>query len=173
MSIYYPDYHTKMLMTSLYPDIADRAIKLYTAMQDKHGVTMRCTETVRSVERQKTLFAQGRTEPGPIVTWSKPGYSMHNYFCAFDSCFDGRDPYLDILAREDAVKAAQLWNNFGQECRNIGLTWGGDFQDEKKDRPHAQLTYGLKLSELQKLFQEGGNSAIFSKFDELRKLNKI
>jgi peptidoglycan LD-endopeptidase CwlK len=36
------------------------------------------TCTYRSNEEQARLYAQGRTRPGKIVTWAKPGRSLHN-----------------------------------------------------------------------------------------------
>lgn len=50
----------------------------------KAGFDMHPFETYRSVARQFNLYSQGRTTPGPIVTYSKPGDSWHHYGVAMD-----------------------------------------------------------------------------------------
>lgn len=111
---------------------------------------------------QAEIYSQGRTQPGPIVTYSKPGESFHNFGCAADSCFFGEDPYLEKYPRSDFY-----WLEFGRHCRAFGLKWGGDFP-HPKDRPHAELTYGLTLEEIRKVCSEGGLMAVFLKFDNTR-----
>jgi peptidoglycan L-alanyl-D-glutamate endopeptidase CwlK len=160
-----------VLLDTVFPDVKERALKVYAEMKTMHGVTMRCTEGVRLIDRQTELYAQGRTKPGPIVTWSEPGNSMHGFFCAFDSCFAGSDPYLEILHKNDPAAAKALWEAFGTACEKYGLAWGGRWSDEKLDRPHAQMTYGHKLSELQQLYKRGGREALFVAFEN--RLNKL
>lgn len=45
----------------------------------------------RSAERQAALYAQGRTEPGPIVTWTPESWHQTGY--AVDLAFSGEDPW--------------------------------------------------------------------------------
>lgn len=45
---------------------------------------VRFTQTLRSSAKQTALYAQGRTTPGPIVTWAEGGRSYHNYGLAVD-----------------------------------------------------------------------------------------
>ncbi|MBI2406720.1 MAG: hypothetical protein HYV19_00265 [Gemmatimonadetes bacterium] len=44
--------------------------RVITRLRDE-GYDVRVNETVRSQARQETLYAQGRTAPGPIVTWTR------------------------------------------------------------------------------------------------------
>lgn len=153
----------------LYPGLKERAIRVYQDMFRVYGVRMRCTSGYRSLVEQSALYAQGRTQPGPIVSWAKPGKSMHNYALAFDSCFAGNDPYLEYMHKGNPDKAKELWEGFGSLCEAHGLQWGGRWLDERQDRPHAQRTYGLNLPQIMALYAEGGMRALTKRLDELAK----
>jgi peptidoglycan L-alanyl-D-glutamate endopeptidase CwlK len=72
------------------------------------GVPVRIGEVRRSAERQRQLFAQGRTRPGPVVTWTL--HSKHIRGRAFDFDFISA---LDA-ADEDAWDfAAEVGERFG------------------------------------------------------------
>lgn len=62
------------------------------------GLIIKIGETLRTVAEQDALYAQGRTEPGNIVT-NAPGYSYssyHQWGTAFDFFRnDGRGAYYD------------------------------------------------------------------------------
>lgn len=102
----------------------------------------------RSNEEQAALYAQGRTTPGPIVTWAKPGESKHN-----------TSPSLavDVAPFFNEIKGLD-WNDEAAFARLAGfiqgvaatkgikVRWGGDFdsdgrtKDERKtDFPHLEL----------------------------------
>lgn len=84
------------------------------------------TEGKRSLARQLWLYAQGRTRPGKVVTWTMK--SKHLDGLAVDIAFGGgQDPYsIDEAA----------WNYYGHLCRQYGLIWGGDWK--VKDKPHCE-----------------------------------
>ena len=48
------------------------------------GIDVLITSTLRDVEAQNALYAQGRTAPGKIVTNARGGDSWHNWGCAID-----------------------------------------------------------------------------------------
>jgi peptidoglycan LD-endopeptidase CwlK len=145
----------------LYPDLAVRARRVFIDVERLLGVKLRVTETLRSFEKQAALYAKGRTEPGPIVTNARPGYSFHAYGLAFDTCFDGADPYLEKFGRD----VAKLhWSEFGRIAEAHGLVWGGNFK-AIPDRPHCQLTYGLSINECTELYRQGGVPAVWKWID--------
>lgn len=82
------------------------------------GLPVRITETLRSQERQRELFAQGRTRPGPVVTWTLN--SLHLGGRAFDFTLVGAPEY------DDDPEAWELAGAIGEE---LGLRWGGSFGD--------------------------------------------
>jgi peptidoglycan L-alanyl-D-glutamate endopeptidase CwlK len=172
------DPTSKAKFSELYPDFSARVLRVYEAMFSIHQISLRMTEGIRTFERQAELYAEGRTTPGPhatpehplgqAVTNALPGYSEHHYGIAADSCFSGNDPYLEEMTRDDPAHAEFLWQEFGRLCREQGLTWGGDFKS-LVDRPHAELVYGgLPLSELCKLYQQGGLASVWARFDQIR-----
>ena len=103
----------------------------------KAGLHPTVTSTLRTMQEQADIYAIGRTKPGSILTYTKAGYSMHNYGLAYDLSFPTNAEY---------TKAAAIG-------KRLGLTWGGDFIVGGKpfvDRPHFQWTGGLSTTDLLK-----------------------
>ena len=70
----------------LAPAVKDRAeCALFACNQA--GYKLRIFEAFRSPERQNSLYAQGRTKPGKIVTNAKAWQSWHQYGVAVDVAF--------------------------------------------------------------------------------------
>lgn len=115
-------------------------------------VKVKVTSSYRDAEYQDTLYAQGRTAPGKIVTNARGGDSIHQYRCAFDIA-------LDINGK--ITWDRQYYKKLGQIGKKVGLVWGGDWDgdgiEDKNDWDlcHFQFTGGLTLAEL----QAGGNVA--------------
>lgn len=137
---------------------------MYQDMYSLHGKVMKAISGLRSMEDQGALYARGRTSPGSIVTRSRPGDSLHNFGCALDSCFAGADPFLDKL---DEAEFTYYWGEFGRFSEAQGLSWGGRW-DKITDRPHVQITYGLRLMEIQELYKKGGLKEVWSELDKRR-----
>lgn len=90
--------------------------------------------TLRGEAEQAELYAQGRTKPGAIVTWAKPGQSLHQIGAALDlvplrggKCVWGRDG-------ADGV----LWQAVGAIGEQAGLEWAGRWPERKREYPHFQ-----------------------------------
>jgi peptidoglycan LD-endopeptidase CwlK len=104
------------------------------------GILVLITQGLRTNEQQAEIYAQGRTKPGNIVSYAKPGYSYHNYGLAVDYCL------LD--ANGKAVWAVtDQWSQVAQIAKSLGFEWGGDWTDFK-DYPHLQMTFGLSIRQL-------------------------
>lgn len=84
------------------------------------------TETYRSPERQKYLYAQGRTRPGLIVTWTLN--SNHSSRLAWDIACSSPLALYDILTL----------TKVGAIARKLGIEWGGDWKNNI-DRPHFEV----------------------------------
>jgi peptidoglycan L-alanyl-D-glutamate endopeptidase CwlK len=103
------------------------------------------TCTLRDGEYQAKIYAQGRTEPGAIVTNAKPGQSMHEYKCAMD---------FAIEMNGKITWERKYYDVAGQIAIDEGLTWGGDWNAngvmDKADWDccHVQWTGGLSLQQL-------------------------
>ena len=93
------------------------------------------TEGVRTPERQRALYAQGRTAPGPKVTWTlNSNHFIHadGYGHAVDLC-----PYpvdWSDVKKFNAIAAAMME---AAELEGVALTWGGSWSPP--DRPHFQI----------------------------------
>jgi len=89
-------------------DFARRLTRVAERMRSGYGRTLEVIEGVRSQVRQDALFNQGRTDPGPVVTWTTE--SMHTIGRAADVYVDGAPvtPESAILlariAREEGLR---------------------------------------------------------------------
>ncbi|MDP3869208.1 M15 family metallopeptidase [Phenylobacterium sp.] len=112
--------------------VVKRAITLST-------VDFMVVEGVRSAARQKQLYAQGRTVPGKVVTWTLK--SKHIDGLAVDllpAPYDWKDPKgFDAVNRAMMRAAGEL---------GVGLRWGGNWDGDDKprekgetDSPHWEL----------------------------------
>ena len=102
----------------------------------KQGLNVLVTETLRTLEEQEALYAQGRTKPGNIVTNARGYQSPHAWGVAFDFCrnekgkeYDNTDGFFDKVGRI----AETMFNN-----TEYDLFWGGDFKTFV-DKPHVEM----------------------------------
>lgn len=109
-----------------------------------NGITWKITETRRTAARQRQLYNQGRSTPGPIVTYRDgvKKLSNHQYGLAFDLapfkvvggkevlCYDDPKVNWDYVAhciRAEGLISGRDWNN------------NGSSKDERfLDSPHAE-----------------------------------
>jgi len=92
---------------------------------------------LRTVEMQNTLYAQGRTAPGNIVT-NVDGHDLSKathcpqedgFGHAVDFAFKGPIPW----------DGKHPWKAFGENAKALGLKWGGDWKTMKGDFGHVEL----------------------------------
>ncbi len=74
-------------VADLDPAFRERLDRVMERMQREFGHDVTVVETVRSQARQNALYAQGRTAPGPVVTWTRT--SKHAQGRAADLMVDG------------------------------------------------------------------------------------
>lgn len=101
------------------------------------GYQITITQTLRTIEEQDALYAQGRTKPGNIVTKAKGGYSLHNFGIAFDIC--------PIINGKAAWDDTALFKKIGEVGVSLGLEWGGTWANFP-DLPHFQYLAGHSLA---------------------------
>lgn len=153
----------------VFPDLALRWKAIRIVMWDRHELQIRVTSGYRSYEAQLDLYSRGRkqhpsgewyvAEKKKVVTNAQAGESYHNFGLALDSCFMGDDPFL-----EKRKNGAELWNIFGSVCKELELTWGGEWK-KFPDRPHVEMTYGLSLANARTLHKQKGIQGIFAYCD--------
>ncbi len=96
---------------ALAPEFRLRLDRVIDRMRDEFGHDVQLVETVRSSERQDHLFAQGRTRPGPVVTWTTD--SAHLSGEAADVIVDGKWHNPQGYARLHAIAAEEGLRTLG------------------------------------------------------------
>ena len=71
----------------LNPDFQQRLGRVVERMRSEYGMELEVIEGFREQARQDDLWAQGRSRPGPVVTWTKQ--SRHTVGAAADLKIDG------------------------------------------------------------------------------------
>jgi len=100
------------------------------------------TEGVRTLERQKELYAQGRTKPGKMITWTLK--SKHIDGKAVDVCpyVNKTIPWNDTIAFVDlGIEMLDVAHKKGISIR-WGYDWDGDeslMEAGESDGPHFEL----------------------------------
>ena len=103
----------------LKPKVQELAEKLISECKNL-GRQIIVTQTLRTIEEQDALYAQGRTRPGNIVTKAKGGYSLHNFGVAFDIC-----PVVNGKAEwNDNALFKKKWRNRDENWFRMGRNMG-------------------------------------------------
>lgn len=119
-------------LNDLHPYVKVLAEKLIAECK-KQGLSPTLTSTLRTMDGQANIYAQGRTKPGKIISHAKPGHSYHNYGLAVD---------LSFPKHADYAKAGEIG-------KKLGFRWGGDFK-VFSDLPHFEWSGDLKIADLLK-----------------------
>lgn len=136
------DKRSETTIATLLPEVQPIARSLVQKAASV-GITIKIISGLRTYAEQDSLYAQGRTTPGPVVTQARGGQSNHNFGIAFDvGVFEG-NKYLPGSPKYKAVGALGT---------DLGLEWGGNWKT-LVDQPHFQLRphWAQDLSEKQML----------------------
>ena len=120
--------------------VVKEKVKKFVALCKGEGIELLITSTYRDIESQNALYAQGRTEPGRVVTNAKGGQSFHNYRCAVDVV-----PLVN--GKPDWDGTHPIWVKIGNYGKLAGLEWAGEWT-RFKELAHFQYTGGLTLADL-------------------------
>lgn len=107
-------------------DTAQKACNLFLSRCTDIGLKVRIAETYRSQERQNELYAQGRTTPGNIVTWTKN--SRHTSRRAWDIC-------QNVKGKEYSDR--NFFKACGAVAKELDISWGGNWKTP--DMPHFEI----------------------------------
>lgn len=114
----------------LHPELKEKVERVIQRMEVEHGLHVRLVEGYRSPERQLHLYAQGRTRPGPVVTWTEE--SRHQEGRAADLKVEGvvagLEGYVTLqrIAREEGLKTLGMKDPGHVELAGGSRTWQGD-----------------------------------------------
>lgn len=122
------DSRSEQNIATLLPEVRPLA-RVLVQKAAQVGIRIKIISGLRTYAEQDALYAQGRTQPGRIVTRARAGYSNHNFGMAFDvGVFEGSS-YVEDSPKYKAVGALGA---------DLGLEWGGNWKD-LVDQPHFQL----------------------------------
>jgi len=139
----------------IHPRVRDEAFDIYDEICAALLGRSKCrfSYTLRTFAEQESIYAQGRTKPGKIVTNAKPGLSYHNYGLAIDIVLivDSKASWdivkdFDGDGKSDWQEVVKIFKQFGWEA---GIDW------KFSDAPHFQKTLGYSVRQLLALHQAG------------------
>lgn len=125
-------------------------VKVMKAAITDSPVDFTITEGLRDTERQKSLYAQGRTRPGIKVTNVDGVKRLSNHQDEADGKKDGLGQAVDLypffsgqvqVHHKDTIKNLKLIaDHIKATAKKLGIriTWGGDWKSPY-DPPHFQL----------------------------------
>jgi hypothetical protein len=123
-------------LATLHPLVRDTFTRFIVSAETELNITLRVTHALRTIAEQNALYAQGRTTKGNIVTNAKGGQSFHNFGLAID--------VVELTGK------TVNWNFDYRKLKPIadgmGIEWGGTWKFV--DKPHFQITFGYKTSQL-------------------------
>lgn len=112
----------------LKPELQD-IIDIFMAKCKLKKLPVLITQTLRTKAEQTEIYAQGRTTPGPIVSWVKYPNSAHCWGIAFDITKNVPGHLYDDPS---------FFSSCAAIAKSLGLRWGGDWK-KKVDSPHFEL----------------------------------
>lgn len=127
-------------LVGVHPDLV-RVVRTAISLTTQDFMVL---EGVRTKARQLELYAQGRTRPGPVVTWVK----VSNHFAQADGYGRAVDlvPFpvdWGTLSKFDAVAKAMF---AAAQAEGVAIRWGADWDKDGKprekgesDSPHFEL----------------------------------
>ena len=115
----------------LFPEFAE-ICKLLKTKAEELGHPVLYNEGLRSARRQNELYAQGRTEAGPIVTNAHGLESYHQYGLAMDFRLSAGGLY---------VPEGNFWEQLGAYAKTLGCVWGGEWGDYAHFEYHPGFTW--------------------------------
>lgn len=99
-------------------------------------------EGVRTKARQAELYAQGRTKPGPVVTWTMQSKHIEGRAVDLAPLIDGKIDWSDAK-KFDAISSAMF--SAAKEL-GIAIRWGADWDGDgrprergESDSPHFEI----------------------------------
>ncbi len=120
-------------LTGVHPTLIAAIVRVLGEMS-ADSTPMFVVGGVRSDKQQAALYAQGRTAPGPIVTYKdgilhKSNHQIHadGFGYAVDCAFVSKSPF-DL---------SHPWEQYGLALEALGIQWGGRWK--MVDKPHAEL----------------------------------
>lgn len=138
---------TKIDFDRLHPLVANRGESFIRLAHSCLDLEVRLTSGYRSAKEQNALYAQGRSEPGQVVTNAKAGQSYHNYGLAVDFVIIHNNKTDYDLNSDRNRNDIPDWQELGELGKALGFEWGGEW-NSFPDYPHLQMDFDLSIRQL-------------------------
>ena len=117
-------------LDDLRPEVQPKC-KAFMDIAEIAGLDIFITSTYRDFEEQQKLYEEHkRSSTAPLA--ARPGYSQHNWRCAWDVAFRPVDDPKGATWIGD-------WQKLGQIAMILGIEWGGVWAGGKTDLCHFQF----------------------------------
>jgi peptidoglycan L-alanyl-D-glutamate endopeptidase CwlK len=126
----------QLRLAGVHPDLIAKVNKVLSAMHAL-GFPMAVTDGVRTQQQQQKLYARGRTEPGPIVTYADGVMKKSNHQVKGDGLGRAVDCAF-VVGGTFSWDARLPWKAYGACVEALGLRWGGSFTT-LHDLPHMEM----------------------------------
>lgn len=144
------DSMSEAKLESVHPELAKRIHQLANLL----SFPLVITQGLRTYDQQMTLYNQGRTAPGKIVTNAKPEQSAHCFLYAVDVApSDGHS--IDWNGRDEK------WTEILAKAKTCNLAEGAEWRTFP-DQPHLYLSElpATPDDEMVQALREGGLQAV-------------
>ena len=131
------DLITIQRVSELHPKFIPLAISFIDDIESFTELIWRVDQGLRTFAEQQTIWNQGRTTPGKIVTWSPSGSSYHNYGLAIDIVPLNKDGSINWKYNYKVLRSFAVKN---------GLELGLDFPHPDYD--HFENRFGYNWRDL-------------------------
>lgn len=140
------DSITAQRVALLHPKFRQTAQFFIEDVEKALNIVLRVSQGLRTMSEQAALYAQGRNgDPRPVVTYSPPGSSYHNYGLAIDVVVLNADGSIDW--KFDYKKIIPFYPKYG-------MTWGGTWAGKQLDIDHYENRYGHNWRDLLHMYNE-------------------
>jgi peptidoglycan LD-endopeptidase CwlK len=147
-------------LRDVHPQLARKIRQMADILElERPSVTLRVTQGLRTWGEQSVLYAQGRSQPGRIVTNAEPGHSWHQFGLAVDVV------PLGLEGKPDWNTQHPIWKRVVALGTSLGLVAGAQFRSFP-DYPHFQLTGKLPVSPDTAVRESFGQSGISGIWEE-------
>lgn len=149
-------------LSQVYPILADKIRQMAVQLQAQN-ILIRVVQGLRTSAQQDALYAQGRTQPGNVVTNCPGGHSYHNFGLAVD-CVPSINGF-EMLYAPDWNASHPAWKAMIAAGEGLGLVSGSQWPTFP-DYPHFQLTGrfpdGAPDDELRQIASTQGLQAVWN-----------
>lgn len=122
--------------------VKDALVRVVTRAATMYPGTFMVLEGLRTKERQAALYAQGRTVPGKVVTWTRNSKHLTGDAVDLAPVVGGAIPWGSPAAFDELAQVVFR----AAELEGVAITWGADWNNNgirrekgETDSPHFQL----------------------------------